>query len=81
MGRTVIHEEQSTPTGYVEERSGSGLGIALGILLGVLFVVLAVMLLRGTWNDDINPSPGTGNNDDTVPSAPAQPGEPSVLPT
>jgi len=82
MGRTVVREESTTPTGYVEERSGTGIGMALGILLGVLLVILAVLLLRGTWSDD-TPSPGTGNNDDTVPSAPAQPNEdePNVVPT
>jgi hypothetical protein len=86
MGRTVIREETTSPGGYVEERSGSGIGVAVGIVLGVLLVILAVLLMRGTWDND-SPSPGTGNNEDSVPSAPAQPDndepaqEPSALPT
>lgn len=72
MGRTVIRQDTATPAPSVlDERPGTGLGLALGILLGVLLVVLAVLLLRGTWNGE-QPSPGTGNDEGVTPSAPAQ---------
>ena len=75
MARTIIDDGATSPT-YVED-DGPAVGILIGLLIAVAAVVLGVLFVRGTFTDS---TPGTGNPDDVVPTAPAS-SEPSSVPS